>query len=467
MNPQLRTLLAGWVSGLLPLAGLAASAEMHADPFVKTPGAAVPLGAHVANSHMTVVLEIYSLDQNDAVAILETAQASQERYRIVRKFEAENRARLSVFTAISSNPGEHVETRSVDEIRWPSGFQPALRRTSTPLPTETLQRKAGDVFDLNLGGIADRSCRLDVYATHTTLLGFRDIAGMPDDPPVSLPGFSVQKLSTSLSCNAGQLYFVGTISPATGRGVVNEGRAELQLAFVRACLVPVQAVVNEGTKPAASPANDAGPLQIEYSWYSLDRKMARDLLGPESKPAAWWDELQALRKQGKARVEHLVSIRTASGQRAHSEATQEVDIPTAFKPPTLNGDASGPEITLAPSQRNSSMNTPGVPANFEPQSVGLSVEVEPVENEEHTTADLDFAIRNNVDIGNIETTGAARRGPQLPVFEVREFRSAMHVANDRHYFIGTLNSPSVDGVNGRTDNGKAILGFVQVTRSKD
>ncbi len=462
-----------------------------ADPFIKNPGdpaAADQRGAAPWQNCM-LVLETYALDKTEALAVLETGSGSAARYRRVLELAKAGKARLDILTALTTRPGQRAHIEAIDEVRYATEFAVPTAKGGLAAPTAYETRNVGDTLELEVQlGPDGRTCDLNVVPQRVGLLGFRDIGAMVDDSPVSQPRFASQRITTSANFPVNEPHYLGSLSAATERGAANgEAASEMRLAFVR---LTVAGPTAEEMKPPAKPM-DWSVLNFEYRIYSLDRAAARDLLAGMPELKAPWKNLQALLGEKKARLEHLVSVQTKSGQRAVTEEVQEVRYATEYAPaarpsstetttrtattrpggpkqaePNPKDDAKVTTTTETATITRSIPNAdvlPGSPTAFEVGNAGVTIELEPTVGPDGVSIDLNHDVKSVTHLGDLKTTGVAARYPAQPLFENRKLTSPQTLLAGRQMLIGTFNPPGANGVNDRADTGRTWLVFVRAT----
>jgi hypothetical protein len=314
-----------------------------------------------------------------------------------------------------------------------------------------------------------------------SLVGFRDEPGTPDTLAISQPIFDTQKITTSVSVIDGQPTFLGTISRCTPQGAANGGGpSEVSLAFLNVSLVNIPA-----GKVPAKPVT-SGLVEFTYSFYSMERAAARDMLVAPASVNAPWEKLQTLLAQKKARLEHVSTIKSKSGQRAATEEIREVRFASEFTAPgglhkvdsttrTTNSEVTGQPgpakkttTTETTTVMHSTPEDPQIPsyaAAFETQSVGVTLQVDPVIGPDGVTIDLNEKVESITDRGVLRANGVAAHYPQPPLFEAARITTSQTVPSGGHVFVGTMNPPGADGVNDRPDSGRTWVLFVHATVS--
>lgn len=476
------------LASLLPFS-LNAQTTNPGDPFVKNPGDAAAAGKQANWQNCMLVLEVYALDKNDALAVLESERGSAARYRRVTDLAKTGKARLEILTALTTKSGQRAIVEAIDEVRYPTEFKRPAGKGALAAPTAYETRHVGDTLEFEaVLGPDGRTCDLNLVPQRVGLLGFRDIGAMADDSPVAQPRFHVQKITTSTTFPANEPHYLGSLTPATGHGAAHGGAvSEMWLAFMRMNVAGPSA---DEMKPPAKPM-DWSALNLEYSIYSLDRAAAREILVARPELQAPWKSLQALPGEKKARFEHLVWVQTKSGQRAVTEEIQEVrhaseyapaasptisettsrtsttrlDLPKQKKPDPKD-DASSTTTTETSTVTRGVPNaepTPGAPSSFETRNAGVTVEVEPVVGPDGLSIDLNHVVQSVTHLGDLKVTGVAARYPAQPLFETRKFTTSQMILAGQQMLIGTFNPPGTDGVNDRADTGRTWLVFVRAT----
>ncbi len=327
----------------------------------------------------------------------------------------------------------------------------------------------------------ERGCSVNLVPKRVSLKGFQDVGGMANDELISQPFFVTQKITTSVQLRASEAFYLGTMTPPTGHGAANgQGASETWLAFLHTHLLSPKA---EELKPKARPS-PATSLNLEYSFYSMARSDARELLVASTALDTPWEKLQALLNAKKATLEHVSTINTVSGQRCVAEEIEEIRFASEYSPEsirptssetttrTVTAHAAGAKkddeastsetATTVHTDANGARN-PGGPTAFETRNAGVTIEIEPVIGPDEVTVDIVESIQSVTNLGNLQVTGIATRYPPSILFEGRKINNSQNALIGRHHLIGTLNPPGADGVNGRQETGRTWLVFVRPT----
>ena len=428
--------------------------------------------------NLMMVLEVYAVARDDFRALLETDKSGADRYQHVLELERGGKARLETLTGLPTKSGQRAVIEAIDEVRYASGFAPGKTRDDFPTPTEFETRNVGDTFEIEPAtGPDGLTCDVNLVPQRVSLAGFRDLTGMSDDPPVGQPLFVTQKLTTSTTLQFDQVRLIGTYSPPAGDASANrQSSPEIWLAFLHVHRVLATTDAKEIKFRTGS------TIDLEYSFYSLDRDAARDLLASFPKFETPWERLQALLRENKARFEDFVSVETKSGQRCVAEGVNETRYGTEYASPGVrrthetktessgkddkrqaqNPSATNTVITTVDTETPTSEPTPGAFTAFETRNTGLSVEVEPAIGPDDVTVDINNAVLSVRDLGKLDTTGAAAHFPAQPVSENRKITTSISTLLGSHALVGTLSKPGTNGVNGRVDDGRTWLVFLRV-----
>jgi hypothetical protein len=296
---------------------------------------------------------------------------------------------------------------------------------------------------------------------------------MAGDPGVSQPMVDTQKLMTNITLFGDEPAYLGTFTPPSERGIAGRpAGAEIWLAFIRVNLVRL----GEATAKLKR-----GSVNLEYSFYSLDRAAARELLIAPAPLDGHWEKLQPLLREKKAQFEHLVSVRAKSGQRAIVEEQRGVPDIEEFGPPGVTRstetfrrlpNAGAPkgvngELPTTPDEMTLERTAPpdaapaGVPIGPDRRECGILIEVEPVVGPDAVTIDINHAIRSIGWLGDLKTTGIAVQYPLQPLFERRRITTRLTLFVGKHALVGTFDPPGANGVNERIDDGRTWLVFVR------
>ena len=453
--------------------------SIAADPFIKNADPVPGATAEGQWRNVVLVLEVYALPKDDALALLENERGSAARYQRVLDLAKAKKARLEILTALTTKSGQRALTESLDEVLHATEFAPGSVKGAAPVGMNFETRNVGDTLEFEpFIRPEEPTCALSLVPQRVSLAGFRELAGAPGDPTVAQPVFVTQKLTTSTTLEASAPHFLGTLSRPSENGVADGAAAEISLAFLH---LHVHGPAAGEVKPPARVLYGS-TLSLEYSVYSLDRAQGREILVAMPSLEAPWEKLQGLLREKQARFEHLVTIQCKPGQMSVTEANHEIRYATDYAPPGRTrstettkrstvthpalaegrhvGKNSPIEITTVERDTPNAEGTPGAPASIATRMAGMHIEVEPVVGPEGFTVELSSIVNSVSHRGSLKT-GRAPVIPEQPVFEARKITTMQTITLGRHLLIGTFNPPGANGVNERTDDGRTWLLFVR------
>ncbi|MDB6153758.1 MAG: hypothetical protein JWL90_2211 [Chthoniobacteraceae bacterium] len=446
---------------------------IEADPFVKNPeNAAAPKKAdYRPMANCMLVLEVYSLDKNAALALLESGTGSSARYQQTMELAKNGKARLEILTALNSKSGQRGTLESIKEVRYPNGFTASADKSRRATPKNYETRNVGDTLEFVVAlSPKGETCQVDLAPEHVG----RKMGALGDD--FSKPHFSEQKTSTSISFPVNAIHYLGTLTPASDYGAFNDDQ-ETWLAFIR---VNVTEPGVDQLKPPVKPL-DRSALNLEYSFYSLERAAAREILIGASKIDGPWEALQTLIGEKKARFEHVVSLQGKSGQHTITEEMHEVSYTVQYedKPAILEpinrasttqarndapkADSKNPTET-APGDRGI-MNS-GMPEIIEKRNVGLTVDAEPIIAADGLTLSVNHIIGSVMLSTDLKSLVPATGSPTQPMFETRRLATPQTLLTGHKMLIGTFSPTDAGSLNKRADTDRTWLVFVRATPSE-
>jgi hypothetical protein len=400
------------------------------------------------------------------------------------------KARLDILENLTTKSGQRAVIESIDEVRYPTEFASPVTAKGQAGPTAWETRNVGDTFELEPVIQPDgRACDINLVPHRVSLLEFRDEPKIAGALLTSQPIFNTQKITTSIQVTSGEPYYLGTMTPTAPQGITRgEAPSEIWLAFLHVNIQgPPPAKPQPKPKAPAKQGNEqvTPPVELQYSCYSLDRATAREILLSTAPMNVPWEKVTALVAEKKARLEHITTIKTKSGQRAVVEEIQEVRYMTEYqpehhttltetttrtvtnqvgeaKPKSDSTSTSTEHITTTRTDPNSEV-IPGQASAFETRNAGVTVEVEPVVGPDLLTIDLNHVVQSVKLVGPLKVTGTATQYPPSPLFETAKVTTSQSVQVGLPILVSTLNPPGADGVNDRMDSGRTYLLFVRAT----
>jgi len=179
--------------------------------------------------------------------------------------------------------------------------------------------------------------------------------------------------------------------------------------------------VKNPAENAAAKAN--APWQncfVVLEVYALDKNDARGVLENERGSSARYRRTAELAKAGKARLVTLTALTTKSGQRAVTEAIDEVLYATEFNSPV-------DEKSIA------------LPSAYETRNVGDTFELEPVIAPDARTVDLNLVPNRVTLLGFRDAPGGPGDAPtSQPIFDSQKITTSVAVISGEPFYLGTL-----------------------------
>lgn len=429
------------------------------DPFHKERGAPTTVPEFSDNlTTVTTVFEAYVLPAADAISLLTAAPDNPARYRRVVELVNAGKGRLEDVQASAAKPGVRGLIEAVDQFQFPFQFQPPVG-DGAPVPSQYQMLIFGDRLEFEpILSTDGRACNLSFSYSAKNLQGVSELKTGGHSKPQPSTTTVNREVVTSVSLRVGEPALLGTRNqpPSTGA----DG-SEIGLVFGRVL------VSKERPESALPPAGPIGYGEQVVSFYSLDRKTARDLVTQDTKPGTAFKALQALLAKGDAKLEHITLLPSQTGMRS----TLDENVITL--------DRSGTSGAGQGEARNASGKTPAAPATslFLPklggQNLGLGIELQTDFSTSDAsmrgaplTADVNMILSWRADVGPLKGTPVLDLYPEIRVVESRKIQNSITCYLGLPTLLGTLNPPRDNGVNGRKDTGKAWLAFLQVTPVK-
>lgn len=437
-------------AGLAPLPDGAGNVS-PTDPFAKGGGAGA--GSALANpsarpTNLLTIVETWKLSSADFLILLDESANSNISHDRVRELAAQNKASLQNVMAIATRSGQRAVIEAIDEVRIPSEYQQPIAEGEIAFPKSVQTWEVGDSFELETvlsedGKLGD----LSTVIQSRRLASIRPARSEPEAMPVPVGDLTIEKITTSMNLPIKHPRFIGNLTRITGREVAPV--AEATLAFVRMDSDTL-------TTDRAIPAVPGGNIRIDLMLFKIGRSSAQAILRETGDSAKIYAATRELVAKGTGELEMHGSIIMRSGQRSVMECQTPVQFSTAhFIPERVSkSGGEGPARTI---------RLPASPSEFETRTVGLTLEVESVIDQDGQTVELSIAPRAIGYRGGLKMPPEFMRYPEQPLFEARNLTTAINVLNGAPGFLGTMNHPRDNGVNDRADDGKTVMAFVRAT----
>jgi hypothetical protein len=393
---------------------------------------------------LTLVHEVFTMDQRTLLTVLNAHSDGPQRHSHIIQLLAAKKAVLEHVAAITTRSGVRCKIESVHEFKYPDAFHAPDAASQIGRPTLHETRELGDVveFEPTLGADGE-TIDVTLFVEESRFTGWSESGLSQRGAITAHPVIARRQISTSRTLTAGKPSCIGTLSPhPVPASEETPGASEsASLAFLT---VLIPRPEERSTTHLDRELYDESALNLAYTFYSLDRETARDLLTGQSAFSVH-DRISNMVEAGTARFERVLELATRSGQRSKAQELEEVIFPTEIRTLTFAGAVPGAHIGAA----------------FETRFTGCTIEQEPTQSAGALIYDVTVA-PEFVRVLTFGTPGVfADLWPKLPVFESRKLSTSLSMVRDRPTFFGTFNFPRETGMAGATDDGRVWLGFVK------
>lgn len=209
-------------------------------------------------------------------------------------------------------------------------------------------------------------------------------------------------------------------------------------------------VKNPGDAPAedAQKEDESPNVLVVFEAYSLNKTDAATLLETEANSAARYRRVVDMTKAGHARLQTLQAIVTKSGQRAVTEAIDEVRYATEFAEPVGGKSVS-------------------TPTAWETRNAGDSFELEPVAGPDGHYCDLNL-VPARVTLAKFQDAAGSLEDPatSVPIFNNQRITTSVTTDEGVPSYLGTFTPPPVQGADNNAGPGEVWLAFVHSSIQK-
>jgi len=419
-------------------------AEIPSDAAANTAPAKEQEDPVLAPVVLTLVFEVFSMDQQTLLTVLNAHPDGPQRYAHVRALLDAKKAVLENLAAITTRSGQRCKLQSVHEFRYADHFHTpdAPAQISRPNMYET--RNLGDTLEFEpILGADGETIDVTLDVEESRFLRWSESGLSQRGAIAAHPVIASRQISTQRTLTAGKPSCVGTFSPhpVPATDATPGAGASASIAFLT---VKIPSAEERRTTPLTNEQNVGSELNLTYTFYSMERSAARELLTSRSAFAAH-DPIASMVEAGTARFERVLELPTRSGNRSKAEEHEEITFPTEFSALTFAGAVPGAHAGAA----------------FETRFTGCTIEQEPTMSSGAEMYDMTIA-PEFVRVFNVGPSGGITDlWPKLPVFETRRLSTSLSAVRDRATFFGTFNFPRDTGMAGAQDDGRVWLGFVK------
>jgi len=411
------------------------------DPFIRDPAAQKPpkppARAEAARDavNLLTTIETWSLSQADFAAILDGPADERAPYDQLEELAKAGKAKLVGLMAINSKSGLRAVVESMNEVRYPTEFDPAGRVGEIAFPVAWEARNAGDTLEVEpILGPDGKTIDVNLVPQVVLFDGFKEW---------QQPNFHTAKVMTSLYVQSGRPAFLSTASPVAAADA--EGDAQVRIRTLRVTAQPAL--------PAPPLGGELVNLRVEFLLYSIDREAARHILNKASDSVQSYAAVRDLLGRNEARLESVSSFVAKSGHRSVNDELFELRFPEGMNSPPSKGPANTP-----PEARRSAS-----PRAFAVRNTGVTLEVEPVLGPEGRIVMINMVPKVVRFSGMHIAGGVAAKYPPQPVFTVRTLTTSVSSGAGVPVLLGTFNQPGETGADEPKDHGRTVLAYARVT----
>ncbi|MBK8091865.1 MAG: hypothetical protein IPK32_07750 [Verrucomicrobiaceae bacterium] len=427
---------------------LAAQEAPKKDPFIKdkkkTEVQSLPLEQI---RDVACLLESFILPQADFAAWLEAPGGREKLHEKVLAAVKAGTAKLDACHFARGAGGTRFTLESVDELIYPTEWSLAGKKGfQYPMAFEMSQ--TGDRLEME--PTVDPSSTIVKMTQSFVRVRFSGLRASKADrtqPGVVVADFHEQRCPSK----KGALVQMPTLlsSHAVGAG-------QVLLTFITPRVPPI-------TPPAQLPSLVAGNLTLTPRVISLDRTRAWELLRTHAESdTALLAALKPMLADKSAVLEYLATVSGETGVRMEHETVRPHFYGTEFNPPE-DGE---------PAKQSDDPQKPGIAAlsngyastkAFEARPIGFHWQAEMTADEKRGIIQTNIALEYTGFMGNLNDPLWSEHYPEVPVFSSQRITTGYSQAAGSTILLSTLNPPGDTGVNGRKDEGRVWLLFLEAS----
>ncbi len=200
--------------------------------------------------------------------------------------------------------------------------------------------------------------------------------------------------------------------------------------------------------PVEKPKPPVG-IHVEVQVFSMPRALAVETVLNQPAKTDYeviFKNVQALVGEKKATLVATPTLSTLSGQRAVVESILEHKYGTEFSAPqipqTIGVASPPPKVTkttiITEESGGSFPKTFATPTAFEKRDVGITLELEPTINEEHTEISIQMAVQHIALQGTVKFKTDNNGEIEMPEFYTKKISTNLTLKNGAVAFVGTI-----------------------------
>ena len=417
------------------------------DPFIKDKKPAVAPQPTEQVANVTFLLETFSVPQADFAAWLEMPEGLDKLHAQVLAAVKAGKATLDGCHFASGKGGTRFTLESVDEVSYPSEWD-AAGQNGLQYPVAFEMTQTGDRLEIEPTVDPSKSM-LEVNHSFERVRfgGLRAQKADRTQPGAVVADFHEQRALSDASLVVRLPALVN--AHGTGSG-------QMSLTFLTPRLQPV-------VRPARAEQRGAGNIVLTPRVISLERVRAWELLRQHAEDStALLTALKPMLTDGTAVLEHLSMLRGKPGVRTKSEAVKKHFYGTEFDPPAA-ARAAEPSDDPKKSGKQARPATQAGTTSFDCRPIGFTWESESVLSPDGAIIDVNIMFERTTFAGNLADPLWNEHYPDYPVFACQKITTGVALAAGSTHLLSTLNPPGDTGVNGRKDEGRVWLLFLEAT----
>lgn len=417
------------------------------DPFVKEAPKPKPAGGVGQQQEQDIAFQVetITLPRGVAAAWFDTAETRQRVHALATAAVAAGTAKLDGLHYLRSRFDARHSLESVDELVYPSDWDKADHLHGLQYPSAFQMEQMGDVLEIEAYW-ENKGTRLLVNHAfdRRRFLGFHPEKAAPDVIGAVVPRFRELEHKAAQQMLPESPTLIGTHSIGDS----------MTLVFVTPRLLPVR----EGQ---ATGQGNTGNIALTVRVISLPRldawMLVSDIKAGDTLRLAALKPLLATKT---ARLEHLSTLNSQSGNRVTHASGEQMFYGTEFDPPFPGQEAQPAKDDKTPARPRIAPYQASV-TSFDCRTLGFRWEAEATRGLESIQTTIAFSHCES--IGDLRDPQWHAQYPKIVLFANQQVTTSVRQAPGDTVLISTLNPPGDTGVNERQDSGRVWLLFLETS----
>lgn len=422
---------------------LSAQEAPKKDPFIKDKKPAAPPPAEQV-TNITFLQESFILPQADFATWLDVPGGREQLHEKVLATVKAGTAKLDACHFARGRSGFRFTLESVDELHYPTEWSTADEK-GFQYPVAFEMKPTGDRFEVE--PVIDQDSKLLSVNLSTERVRFNGLRPVKADstlPGLVVADFYEQRSPTCVNMQPGLPTLVSSHTRA----------GQVTLTFLTPRVIPVQSAAQ------VSPPEEVN-ITLTSRIISLSRQSAWELLQKHAgDDAALLAALKPMMADQSAVLEHVSTIMSRSGQRSQHESVHQLFYGTEFSAPTAG---TGAKPADDPKKPSTAAQPPAQAStkSFDSRRIGFNWETDTILDEKQKLIDTNIMFEHTAFAGNLADPLWSEHYPDYPVFTCQKIVTWITHAPGSTVLLSTLSPPGDTGVNGRKDEGRVWLLFLE------